>query len=152
MTDSDFSLPKKQFVCDLRILVIAQIVGLGVAIFGGVLQEFPTIGNIVPRNPRWWDCIALLSMFGWGVSAAMAYLGCHKLRYTNFLPFRLQVYGAIGIFWLWFIFCFLQLLLFFPFLPCGLLLLLFGLWQGYCFFSQFFIVRWLAKEAKGSTI
>ena len=146
MNENDPSFAKKRLGRDLRVIVFVQVAALGIAWLGLFLYG----GNVVPNYPEW-DAIHLhcgvLALAGMITFVITAFWGFAKLMDIVFLPtIRIYLQGVLGFFCLF--------LLAFFFNDClPILGILFGfVFPFYCVIPQFFIARWLTKEAENGTI
>jgi hypothetical protein len=146
MNESNTSLAKKQLAHDLGIIFRVQVVGL--CAFGVGLFFFGS--KIVPNYPEW-DNIHLLCgglvIFGVVVLLVTTFWGFYKLTNTAFsLPILIRVY--LGSFWGFILLFVLSL----PFPAPIYIPILLYIFPFYSVVPQFFIARWLAKEAKNGTL
>ena len=146
MNESDPSFAKKRLGRDLRVLVLVQVAAL--CVFGAGLYLWT--GERIPNNPKWDEIHLLcgsLALFGAIVFVVAAFWGFGKLTNVNFLLpslIRNYLWGVGGIL------VSFVLLVFFssPFSPpiCSVILLC--IFPFYSVIPQFFIARWLTKEAE----
>jgi len=133
INSSDHSLAKLCLADELRPIVSTQLITLFI-ILPGALLDCAGIGFGL-----------LLAFLGIGVSILMALWGCFKLLDAAFLPVLVRIYAITG--------CAL-----FPgyiFIATSLPMvgfILFYIFWLYGIVPQYFIARWLAKEAENDTI
>jgi len=150
VTDFDVALARKQFARSLRILVIVQVVGLCMAIPGALLQVFPFLLFGA-------DSLAMFTAVGVCLWMGGAMAGCWVIWHSKIMPRRIHLYGKFGGMSMM-IFC-----IFIPLSQMGFVIPFFVvmffayvwfvlLFLGCGFIIQFYIARWLAKEAKDGTI
>jgi len=147
----DHFAAKKRLARELRIIVVVQFsamcaVVLGLFLFGS---------DLVPNHPEWDEIHLLcgvLAVAGMITFVIVAYWGSGKLVCNDFLPIlvRLYAYSVWGFFPLFVFGTYLlldktagSLILFLT-----LFFVLFFFFPFYCIISQYFIARWLAKEAE----
>jgi hypothetical protein len=142
MTDTDIALAKKRKANELFIYVIVEALGTFVMAFGllffciGDMQndlELKNIGIVV-------------SLLGSLFSGIFALGGCARLAEAEFLPTSIRQYGRVG---------YILFLLFMLAMSLSLRILVFILIVVIPFYGlipQYFIARWLAKEAEEGTM
>jgi hypothetical protein len=143
MTNTDISTARKRLARELQIIVIVQVIALcavWLLIFGSSMVSDETIHVLCD----------LLGVFAMIVFVVSAIWGCIKFTNVDFLPISMRLYA-------WGIFLFLPILfaVLYPlshkeaFMFFAILIYIFPFC---CTIPQFFIARWLAKEAKDDTI
>jgi len=146
VNDPDHSLAKKRLARDLRRFVIGQAISLFVAVLGVLVCYIVVLLNGPPGG----DLHAIgfiLAAIGKIMSVVCAFLGFSRLAVAAFLPIRIHCYTLGG---------FVLFLLFFVSTHYDVSTTLFyahlHTFAFYGFIPQFFIARWLAKEAEDGTI
>ena len=150
--NSDLLLAKKRLANGLRNIVVAQTVVLFVPVLGVLLFCIAVV-------LKWETGASLgifLACFWFVVSVILASLGCHRLSNATVpQPKSVRLYASS-----YFVLPFLLIFLLFlcpPFLcpPFVEVLIVFTVLIGYPFYGlipQFFIARWLTKEAENDMI
>ena len=144
MNASEHSLAQKRLAHDLKIIVLVQVVALcafavGLFFFGS---------NRIPNSPEWdhiHSLCGVLGVSGTIVFIVTAFWGFGKTINDVFLPFPVRIYGIGGFLFFFLIFSIPR------FVPPACSLILFVAFPFYCVVPQFFIARWLTKEAENGT-
>jgi hypothetical protein len=146
MTDTDIALAKKRLARDLKIGVLIQVVAL--CIFG--VGWWGYFGNLVPNYPQWDKIHSLcgwLTYFGAVVCIGTAFWGSRLIMDVAYLPTWTRIYA--GSVWAYIPFALCANIFFYT---GTTLIILLSMYPFYCLIPQFFIARWLAKEAKDGTM
>jgi hypothetical protein len=138
MRNADISLAKKRKARELLIYVIVQTFAMSIAVSGLLFEYFIDV-----QNDRVGITVFVLGAISSGI---MALGGCARLAEATFLPISIRLYGRVG----YLLYLLLLLSVSLSLTILGLILLcvipLYGL------IPQFYIARWLEKEAKDGTI
>ena len=142
-TDTDISLARKRLAQELRICIIGQTIGL-FALITDIVLGAGNVGDTVFFTP------------GLTFSIFVAFVGLRKLVGVAFIPNRITNYAHGGFCLYAFIFVFSIFLGFFLRLELSTIdPILITLYIGallYCIIPQYFIARWLARQAEEGTM
>jgi len=156
INDTDHFTAKKRLVRELRTIVIVQVAAMCAVVLGLFLFG----SNLIPNQPAWDEIHSLcgvLALAGMITFVIAAYWGSGKLVCNDFLPIQVRLY-ACSVWGFFPLFLFGTYLLLdktatgSPILFLTLFFMLFFFFPFYSIIPQFFIARWLAKEAEDGTI